>query len=135
MGPDSVPSAETITQMHRFSAAGDTNRFFGHCGYLRVLEIQEIKTVPYVPLLASVRGETNRNAAGTTWTKRYSEPQRIWSRNSAFSRIISIDSVCSEGRLPDPEEAPTPLKFIHIGGSNTVAPLPKRIGADPEIRQ
>jgi len=102
---------------------------------LRVLEVQEIKTVPYVPLLASVRGETNRNAAGTTWTKRYSEPQRIWSRNSAFSRIISIYSVCSEGRLPDPEEAPTPLKFIHIGGSNTVAPLPKRIGDDPEIRQ
>jgi hypothetical protein len=58
---------------------------------LRVLEVKEIKRVPYVPLshpfVERLIGTIRRN----TWTKRYSEPQPIWRRNFECSSTISTD--------------------------------------------
>jgi putative transposase len=81
---------------------------------LRVLEIQEIKTVPYVPLshpfVERLIGTIRREYLDQTlfWTTADLEEKL-----RTFPHYFNRQRVHSglEGKLPDPEEAFTPLKF------------------------
>jgi hypothetical protein len=68
-------------------------RFHQWQANLRVLMVQEIKTVPYVPLshpfVERLIGTIRREYLDQTHSR-----QLIWNRNSDSSRIISIDNVC-----------------------------------------
>jgi len=64
-------------------------RFHQWQANLRVLEVKEIKTVPYVPL-SHPFVERLTGTAGNTWTKRYSGRQQIWTRNFESSCTISM---------------------------------------------
>jgi hypothetical protein len=59
---------------------------------LGVLDIQEIKKVPYAPLSDPFVERLIEPSAENIWTKPYSGRPPIWRTNSDSSRIISIDS-------------------------------------------
>src|SRR5262245_53881742 len=66
-------------------------RFHQWQANLRVLEIQEIKTVPYVPLSHPFVERLIGTSGGNTWTKRYSGRQQIWRKNFESSSTTSMD--------------------------------------------
>ncbi|HEX8878857.1 MAG TPA: hypothetical protein VF749_02455, partial [Candidatus Acidoferrum sp.] len=57
---------------------------------LRVLDVKEIKTVPYVPLSHPFVERLMGRFVENTWTKHYSGRRPTWRKNSAFSSAISI---------------------------------------------
>ena len=89
-------------------------RFHQWQANLRVLEVQEIKTVPYVPLshpfVERLIGTIRREYLDQTlfWTAAdLEEKLRLFQDYFNRQRVHSG----LEGRLPDPEAAPTPLNF------------------------
>jgi hypothetical protein len=58
---------------------------------LRVLEIEEIKTVPYVPLSHPFVEKSMGRSAENTWIKRYSGRRSTWRTSSETFRNISIN--------------------------------------------
>jgi len=66
-------------------------RFHQWLANLRVLEVTEIKTAPYVPLSHPLSSGSSGPYAENAWTARYSGPPPTWRPSYSISNIIIMN--------------------------------------------